>query len=630
MSQHKKHKKTAKASKKKQQQVLKKNGANIADLKIGLAVLVLTFIVFIPSLQNGFVNWDDPDFLTNNTLIRSLSNIPTLFTTTVLGAYAPLVFTTYSIEYQLFELNPFFYHLDNLLLHLGCVFLVFKIGRQLNLSVWGAGILALLFGIHPMRVESVAWVTERKDVLYGIFYLAAIFQYLKYVKQAEKKYLYYALAFFVPALFSKIQAVALPLSFLAIDYFFKRPLNVKLILEKIPFFILSLAIGLLGVYFLSTQDIVVEGVYSPFESIVVGTNSLMTYLIKWFVPYPLVTVYPYPNPAFDFTWKLYISLPVILGFLGLLFYLFKNNYRATFFGFLFFLVNVLFMLQVVGVGQGYLADRYTYIPYFGLFFILAYGFDFLTNASNKNYKNIAYALTGIGIVAFSAMTWTQNKVWKNSETLWNKAIYHYPRSTTAIQSRGDYYRETGQHDKAISDYQEGIALDKNNVSLPKNFGKLLFEMSRFDQALATFNTAIAIDATDPELYLNRGATYAALKQFQKAVDDFTKTLELDPNESEAYLNRSNVYFETRQFEASIQNIDQYLLVHPEYGDGWFRKGLMRSALGDIRAALDAYNKAIQADAQNGSYYQERARVYEVLGETANANADKQRAQQLGN
>lgn len=629
MSQHKKHKKKAKANKKKQQQLRAGYKQQAEGWKIGLAVLAVTFIVFIPSLQNGFVNWDDPDFVTNNTLIRSLSNIPTLFTTTVLGAYAPLVFTTYAIEYQLFELNPFFYHLDNLLLHLGCVFLVFKIGQQLNLSIWGAAILAILFGIHPMRVESVAWVTERKDVLYGIFYLAAIFQYLKYIKKEDKKYLYYALAFFVPALFSKIQAVSLPLSFLAIDYFFKRSLNFKLILEKIPFFVLSLVIGLLGIYFLSTQEIVVDGVYSPLESLVVGTNSLMTYLIKLLVPYPLVTVYPYPNPDFDFTWKLYISLPIILGFFGLLFYWFKNNNQAILFGFLFFLVNVVFMLQVVGVGQGYLADRYTYIPYFGLFFILAYGFDLLTTSSNKNYKKLAYGLTGIGLVLFSILTWTQNKVWKDSETLWSKAIYHYPRSTTAIQSRGDYYRETGQHEKAIADYQQGITLDKNNVSLPKNFGKLLFEMGRFDQALTMFNSAIAIDDTDPELFLNRGAAYAALKQFQNAVDDFTKTLELDPNESEAYLNRSNVYFETRQFEPSIQNIDQYLLVYPNYADGWFRKGLMRSVQGDVRAALEAYTRAIQTDGQNAAYYQERARVYEVMGETANATADRQRAQQLG-
>ena len=628
MSKHKKKKQKIKA-KSKQKIGTSTKGIKPLTLQLGIVALLLTILVFYPSLQNDFVNWDDPDFVSNNGSIRLLTNIPHFFKSTVLGAYAPLVFTSYAIEYQLFNLDPFYYHLDNLLLHLGCVYLVFRIGLQLNLSIWAAVFFALLFGIHPMRVESVAWITERKDVLYGIFYLGAIFQYCRYLKTKNKKYLYYALGFFLPALLSKIQAVALPLSFLALDYYFKRPLKLKLIWEKIPFFAFSLLIGLVGIYFLRQQDILHEGVYTFFQSVIVGTNSLMIYLFKWIIPYPLVTVYPFPDPSFDFNWQLYLSLPVILAFFGGLVYLFKKGYRAVFFGFLFFLVNVLFMLQVVGAGQGYLADRYTYIPYFGLFFILAYGFHFFTKKGNAKYKKISYVVAGTMLVTFSALSWKQNKVWENSETLWTNALYHYPTSVAAFQNRGLYYEGLGENEKAAADFSKVLNLDPDNASHFKNYGKLLFNQGQYNQALETLSKGIAQDSEDPELYLNRGATYAALKQYQNALTDLNKVLILQPNEADAYFNRSNVYFEIQQYEAALKDMSQYLKYAPNYAEGWFRKGLMNSVLRNFSTALADFTKAISLDGQKGAYYFERGRIYEILGEVENGKADRQRAKELG-
>ena len=214
-----------------------KNGSSLSNTTLPLIiVLVATAIAFIPSLMNDFVTWDDDvNILKNpNLQVFDWRSIKGIFTDTVIGNYNPLSILSLAIEKAIFGLNATVIHFNNLILHLICVFFVYKIGIQLKLSPIAAGIVALLFGIHPMRVESVAWVTERKDVLYGVFYFAAIYNYIQYLHFDKKKkgYLLLTIGLFILSLLSKIQAVALPLSLLAIDYFLKRELSFKLILEK--------------------------------------------------------------------------------------------------------------------------------------------------------------------------------------------------------------------------------------------------------------------------------------------------------------------------------------------------------------------------------------------------------------
>ena len=223
-----------------------------------LAVLAITFAAFSPALNNELVNWDDDvNILKNTVLMRDFSfqQIIDIFKQTVIGAYNPLTIFTFALEKALFGMEKLSYivHLDNILLHLGCVFFVYRIGQEMGLSRWATLLLALLFGIHPMRVESVAWATERKDVLFGIFFLASCWRYVKYLKSNDytglkNKYLQQSLILFAIGLFAKIQMVTLPLSLLAFDYYYKRPLKFNLILEKWLFWVGSLAIGLVNVF----------------------------------------------------------------------------------------------------------------------------------------------------------------------------------------------------------------------------------------------------------------------------------------------------------------------------------------------------------------------------------------------
>ena len=301
MAKSKKKKSIPKKVKKKVPVSFWKNRQNLIALAI---VLLVTTIVFLPSLNNEFVNWDDDKNFYENPYVQNSSNFSKLlentkgiFTTPVIGNYNPLSNFSFAVENAVFGLDkPFYWHLDNLLLHLLCVLLVFRIALALGLNIWASVLCALLFGIHPMRIESVAWVTERKDVLFGAFYLAALYYYIKGVKEkTPNKYLIRIVLLFFLSGLSKIQAVSLPLSMLCIDYFLGRKVEMKRIFEKWFYFAISILIGLIGIYFLKEQGSLDSAAnFSFFQRLFVGSYSYIVYLIKLIIPYQLSPMYPYP------------------------------------------------------------------------------------------------------------------------------------------------------------------------------------------------------------------------------------------------------------------------------------------------------------------------------------------------
>lgn len=617
-----------KAKKVKEQPVWKK-----ASFQVGVAVLVLTTIFFIPSLDNHFVNWDDEVNLLENPYMAAFDwhNIKGIFTSTVIGNYNPLPILTLAIENAIFGMeDAFIYHLDNLLLHLLCVFLVYRIGFQLGLNVWGSALLALLFGFHPMRVESVAWVTERKDVLFGVFYLSAFYYYLKYLagERKDKRLLYWTLGLFFVSLFAKIQAVALPLSMLAADYYFSRPLRIKLVLEKWLFFGLSLVVGLLGIYFLKQQGSIGENDptnYTFFQRILVGFYSYVVYLIKFIYPYEMSTLYPYPK---SLGWPFYVAPFVVLALFAGLFVAFRKGNKALVFGFAFFTFNVMFMLQVLGAGQGFIADRFTYIPYFGLFFIAAWYFQWLLK-NRPGWRTALFGGVGAYLLFFGVMTWKQNDVWENGETLWTQAIKVNDKNSNVWNFRGNYYRDNGQLEKALADYNQAIRVNSRDAKLYNSRGKAYFELGRHQEALNDYNQALALDPDNAEFLSNRGAALGALKRYDQALADLGRSIELDAENENAYKNRLVLLYELGRFQEALPDHDNYLAIDPYDGDIWFSKALTFRQLGNEQAALGALNEAIRLKPNQPAFVFERAKVNANLGNKPQALQDAQRARQLG-
>ncbi|HMU05309.1 MAG TPA: hypothetical protein PJ990_16865, partial [Saprospiraceae bacterium] len=425
----------------------------------------MTFIVFTTAIKNDFVNWDDDRNFYENPLVQNISkdnfwkNTKEIFSSGVIGNYNPLTIWTFAIENRFIGLeNPSRWHLHNIFLHLICVFLSYRIALLLGLSWRGAILLALLFGIHPMRVESVAWVTERKDVLFGAFYLGALLQYVKYKDDQKNIRWLWMTSLFVLSLFSKIQAVSLPLSMMAVDYFMDKKWEIKTVINKIPFFILSLIFGIVGVVMLkdfgslaSAEDTIN---WNFFQRLFLGAFSFIIYLIKLIVPFRMSPLYPYPS---SFPWYFYPSMLIAPIVIYTLYISYKKEYKALFFGLAFFIVNIIFLLQILGAGQGYLADRFTYIAYFGLFFVIAYYVEKYL-ISNPNHVTAVVGSLGVYLVFFAAMTFQQNKIWKNSATLWTHVLKYYQQTTLPYGNRANYYRDNKMYTEALADYNKTISM----------------------------------------------------------------------------------------------------------------------------------------------------------------------------
>lgn len=601
------------------------------DLLLPLAILLLlTVFAFYPSLNNDFVNWDDDVNIIENENLAAFDwpNIKAIFSDKVMGGYNPLAIFTFAIEKHFFGLNPKVFHTTNLLLHLLCVFFVYRIALEMKISKMAAIFLTALFAVHPMRVESVAWATERKDVLFGAFYLSAIWSYILYLngKRKENKYLIYTMILFVFSLFSKIQAVSLPLSLLCLDYYLGRKLSLKLIIEKWPFFLGSLLFGLMGIFFLSEANTLEDSTnYTILERLLVGALSFSVYLIKWIIPYEMVPLYPYPK-ALEIEY--YLAPLGVLATLGIGYYTFKKELKALTFGLAFFFVNIVFMLQILGAGQGLKADRFTYMAYFGLFFILAWGLDWVIKKFPQ-YNIMAYGAAGIYILLFSYMTYNQCKIWKNGNTLWTHVLEHYDNISTPWGNRGQFKRDNGDIQGALSDYSQAIKMNPNKAPLYNSRGRTYFESNQTDLAIQDYSKGIELDPEMAELYVNRGAAYAKSGNYNQALIDLNKGEELDPEFNNTYLNRSLVYTVTEQYAKAIEDHTKYINLNPYNGDIWYERGMAKRRLGRDDDALADFNQAINLNPNQGIYYLGRGRLFFDKGNKDAGMRDAQTAQQLG-
>ncbi len=593
-------------------------------------LIAYTFAVFSPSLKNGFVDWDDGAYILNNPYIQALSldNIKALFTTQVGGNYNPLTILSFAFDYHFYGLNPFGYHLVNVLLHLANVILVYLFIRGLGASYWTGFLVAVLFAIHPLRVESVAWVTERKDLMFGLFYLIALISYLKFLRTRKVWWLVLLTLSFILSLLSKIQAVALPLSLLVIDYYLERPIKWKLLLEKTPLFLLSLATGLIGIHFLSLQQTLDRVDYSLFERVLMGFYALMVYLVKAVVPYELSTIYPFPKGG-ELSFLFFLSPFVILSIAGLVIYsLRKTRVVAT--GFLFFLVNVIFVLQVLNAGQGFIADRFTYIPLIGLFFVMAMGITRLFR-DRPSWRPIVAGLFILWVFFLSFLTWNYTKAWENTATLFSHVLERYENVPAALQNRARFYRENGETEKAISDYTR-VLLIKPDAASYNNRGRLYFERGNYDEAFLDFTQALRSDTT-PSInnaiaLLNRGAIFAMRKQYDSAIGDLSHSLRIHPEEKQAWLNLALAHYYQNQFAEAKKACDSYLALKKDDPKMINLRGLCHTQLGNFSEALADFNLCIGMDSRKPVYYQNRSNLYSLMGDKMKAEEDARTARKL--
>lgn len=610
-----------------------------------VVAVIITFICFSNVGQLGFTNWDDDRNTYENASVVnfSMDHFGTLtkdiFTTHVIGNYNPLTTFSFAMDKVMHGIdNPGPWHWENLLLHIICVFFVYRICILLGLKWQGSLFVALLFGIHPMRVESVTWITERKDVLFGVFFLSALYFYIKNKAKPSILNIVLITGLFILSLLSKIQAVTLPLTMLAVDYYLDDKMTIKHLVSKAHYFALSLITGLVGIHFLGEQGSLNTNETFVFgERIFIGAYSYIIYLVKSVIPFRLSPLYPYPS---DIPWYFYVSIIIAPILLYGLWKFHKLGKKHLVFGLIFFTFNIMFLLQILGAGQGFLADRFTYIAYFGLFFIAGYYLNLLVTKKHKWAKAVI-AASGIYLLVMGFMTYQQNKIWENSGTLWTHVLKYYKKSTLPYGNRANYYRDAKQYDLALADYSSTLSLKPDNPEALNSRGRLYFNLGGKDnmsKAMADYSQAISLmEAKSPspernkslgEFYINKGATYAMLGRNQEAIAEIDKGLKLKPSHQAGYLNRSVLYNQQGNYSKALEDIETYFTYNPYNADLWYESARLKRALNRVPEAIDDYTQAIKLNRQKGIYYYERSRTYHSLGNIEAAKNDLGNAIQL--
>jgi len=533
-------------------------------LLIALGLGLLAALVYLPVLNNEFVNFDDVYYIQNNPQIAQLDavSLRSYFTTFYFGNYQPLTLISLALDYQRGGPDPQVFHLGNLLLHMLNTVLVFWfVGSLLQRryrytgasAAWQplavALVSAALFAVHPMHVESVAWAAQRKDVLYTAFYLASLIAYLGYTN-ARRPGLYLAsLLLFGCSVLSKAMAVSLFASLLAIDFYLGRLDRKKdtgrmafgaQVKEKGPFLVVALTFGILATIAQKSSSFMAHSsLHTVWQQALYASYGFMQYLAKLIAPTGLSAYYPYPDPA---ALPIVVWLSPVVG-IGTLFWLVRSYRRhaTAAFGLLFFLVNIGPVLQLIPIGNFVMADRFAYLSSLGIFIMLGSAFVALI----ERRAGLGKILIGGGVAyvfLLGFLTVQRVDVWRDSLALWNDVLGKYPDISLALSNRGIARGQAGDLDGALADFDRSVALAPDYADAYCNRGMVRFSTKDYTAAIADFGLALQnqpdhrqASAQIIRAHFYRGAQRAAAGDNKGAMSDFAYVVGADPD----YPNAAN-------------------------------------------------------------------------------------------
>ncbi len=563
---------------------------NVPSL-VAVAIFTITFISFYPSLECDFTNWDDDTYVTASSLITSQSVVP-FFITPVALNYHPLTMLTLAWNYRVSQLDPQSYHIINLLIHLLNTLLVFYLIYLLSeKKVRVAAVTSLLFGIHPMHVESVTWVSERKDVVYVFFYLLSLITYLRYLETRKVAVFILCFLLFILSCLSKAMAVVLPVVLLLIDHFKDRKISIRTIAEKIPFFIVSVIFGIVALKIQSgSADAAIQS-FTPPQRIIFGCYGLLVYVIKFVLPVRLSAFYPYPiQDGNENIPVIYFAAPFVVLISAFLVYRFFWHQKFVVFGLLFFITTIILVLQFISVGNALMADRYSYLSYTGLAVIAGFLYENISSRYPAYNTGINILLTLIA-VWFCFLTYQRTMVWRNSETLWTDVIGKYPAIEVGYKNRGSFFAEQGKFNEALKDYEILMKMNSNDPEVYNNLGNIYASQNKIDASLNASTKAISLKPDFYNAYLNRGITYNSISRFDKGIADFTAAISIEPNRAQPYALRGFANYSTGNFKDAVNDFSRAVNIEPTNAAAYYYRGLSYYNLDKTADAASDLQKA---------------------------------------
>jgi protein O-mannosyl-transferase len=661
----------------------------MSDKKIITILLFLTsatLLSFWQVIHCDFINYDDTDYVTENSHIQNgitRDGIKWAFTTGHAANWHPLTWLSHMMDAQLFGLNPRWHHLTNLLFHIANTLLLFFVLHRMTKALWQSAFVAALFALHPLHVESVAWVAERKDVLSTFFWLLTMRAYHFYVERPGLKRYLAVFVFFALGLMAKPMLVTLPFVLLLLDYWplrrfeqiqlgqqirpefndtasadkrkrkGKKQLAVKsatrtdhvakknehmgglkhqwawirpLLWEKIPLFSLTVLSSI--VTYLAQQQ---GGTVKSIEAYPLGVRvanafvSYTSYIEKMIWPSNLALLYPHPGLR-----PLWQILGAVFLFVAASFMVIWRAKRSPYLalGWLWYVGTLVPVIGLVQVGTHARADRYTYIPLIGLFIIVAWIIPELLERWRCR-KEVFVASSALSLFALFIVTWTQVGHWQDSITLYNHTLRVTNQNYIIHYNRGSAYNSLGNYTRAIADYNRAIEINPKFTKAYTNRGAAYDSLGNYTRAIADYDRAIEINPKDAKAYTNRGAAYDSLGNYTRAIADYDRAIEINPKDAKAYTNRGAAYDSLGNYTRAIADYDRAIEINPKFAMAYANRGAAHDSLGNYIWAIADYDRAIDIDPKYAKAYHNRGTAYARIGKYEEAFKDFKTAARFG-
>jgi tetratricopeptide (TPR) repeat protein len=577
------------------------SGLNERWLVLGVCIFlaVIVWVVFGQTLHHEFVNYDDETYVVNTPAILdglSLKGIVWAFTHNVNVNWTPLVVISHMLDCQLYGTNAGWHHLTSVLLHMASAIVLFLVLKGMTAALWRSAFVAAVFAVHPLHVESVAWIAERRDVLSGLFFMLTLGAYARYVRHPQflGRYLMVALMLSL-ALMSKPMVVTLPFVLLLLDYWplkrFTQPagrlIPWRLIVEKIPLLALSGA-ACAATFIIFAQRNAIPAL--PL-SLRIGNAlvSYVAYLRQMVFPVGLAVYYPHPGSSLPI-WKIIAAFVLLLvisaGAIA------ARRKRPWFlFGWLWYLGMLVPVIGVLQVGLHARADRYTYLSQIGLYMLLTWAAADLCTGLRHRRLVLGGCATAI-LTALIFCAYTQTTYWRNSVSLWTHALACTPDNAIARYSLGDALLKKGSLDEAIIQYQKALQIIPSYADAHISLGIALLQKGSVDEAITHYQKALQIEPGYAKAHNNLGIALFQKKNVAEAITHYQKALQIKPDFEEAHNNLGNALLQEGSADEAIAHYQKALQIKPDYAEAHINLGNALFKKGSAEGAIPHFQKAL--------------------------------------
>ncbi len=603
-------------------------------LLIYLALILSAVAVYWQVMNYEFVNYDDPEYVFNNWHVTSgvtYQNFLWAFSTFRATNWHPVTWLSHMLDCQLFGTKAGWHHLTNLLLHIANTLLLFIVLKKMTGALWQSAFVAALFALHPLHVESVAWVAERKDVLSTLFLLLTMLAYTGYVKKPNAGRYLLTLLLFAFGLMAKPMLVTLPFVLLLLDYWplerfgnncSKLKICRRLVLEKVPFLVLVIASSVVTFIAQRSGGAMIDITRLPLYARVINAlASYMAYIGKMFWPSNLAMFYPYPIHKLPVL-QAVLSAAALLG-ISLVLIRVAGRHRFLLMGWLWYLGTLLPVIGIIQVGDQALADRYTYIPYTGLFIMIAWGLPLLL--AKWKYQKIALGVSAaVVLMLLSICTYIQQRYWHDSITLFEHALKVTENNYVAHYCIAAPLSEQGKKEEALAHNYQTVRINPNYLDAYNAIGLLLTEENKPDQAIPYFAKALQVRPDFMAAHCNLGRTMIAMGDIAGAVAKFRELVQKLPNEPEAYYLLGSALAQQGNLVEAVAHLNKALQMNPELAEAHGDLGLVLVKQNRLDEGLAHLIKALEIDTDLVETRIELGYVFSVQGKLDQAAMEYQK------